>query len=90
MALANGINNAVKALNASTESISRAQRKITQGFSENSVDPPKQKKLIQGADRVSLESSIVDMISAKRTFQANVKVIQTEDQVIGTLLDIKA
>ncbi len=37
---------------------------------------------------VSLEQEMVNQILALRMFEANVKVIQTQDQMLGALLDI--
>ena len=37
---------------------------------------------------VSLEQEMVEQIQALRMFQANVKVIQTQDRMLGALLDI--
>jgi flagellar basal-body rod protein FlgC len=37
---------------------------------------------------VSLEQEFVDQIQALRMYQANVKVIQTQDRMLGALLDI--
>jgi flagellar basal-body rod protein FlgC len=37
---------------------------------------------------VSLEQELVDQTQALRLFQANVKVIQTQDRMLGALLDI--
>ena len=37
---------------------------------------------------VSLEREMVDQILALRMFEANVKVIQTQDRMLGALLDI--
>ncbi len=37
---------------------------------------------------VSLEQEMVDQILALRIFEANVKVIQTQDRMLGALLDI--
>lgn len=37
---------------------------------------------------VSLEQEMVEQILALRLFQANVKTIQTQDQMLGALLDI--
>jgi flagellar basal body rod protein FlgG len=39
---------------------------------------------------VSLEEEIVDLITTRHAFAANVKTIQTEDEMQGTLLDIIA
>ena len=37
---------------------------------------------------VSLEREVVEQIQALRLFQANVKTIQVQDQMLGALLDI--
>ena len=37
---------------------------------------------------VSLEQEVVEQIQALRLFQANVKTIQVQDQMLGALLDI--
>ena len=37
---------------------------------------------------VSLEQEMVNQIQALRMFEANVKVIQTQDRMLGALLDI--
>jgi flagellar basal-body rod protein FlgC len=37
---------------------------------------------------VSLEQEVVEQIQALRLFQANVKTIQTQDRMLGALLDI--
>lgn len=39
---------------------------------------------------VSLEREAVDQILALRAFQANVRVIATEDELLGELLDIRS
>lgn len=37
--------------------------------------------------RVEIEAEFVNMIQAKRAYEANLKVIQSEDQMMGSLLD---
>jgi flagellar basal-body rod protein FlgC len=39
---------------------------------------------------VSLEEELVDLITTQHLFTANIKTIQTEDEMQGTLLDIIA
>lgn len=39
---------------------------------------------------VSLEREVVDQIQALRLFQANVAAIQTQDRMMGALLDMKS
>ncbi len=41
-----------------------------------------------GLVNVSLEREMVNQIQALRMFEANVKVIQTQDRMLGALLDI--
>ncbi len=38
---------------------------------------------------VDLTEEIPSLVVARRAYQANVKVIQTEDEMVGSLLDIK-
>jgi flagellar basal-body rod protein FlgC len=38
---------------------------------------------------VELAQELPNLILSKRFFQANLKVIQTEDEILGSLLDIK-
>ncbi len=38
---------------------------------------------------VELTEEIPDLVVARRSYQANLKVIQTQDEMIGSLLDIK-
>lgn len=37
---------------------------------------------------VSLEAEFVDLLQASAAFQANLKVIQTQDELLGSLVDI--
>ncbi len=39
---------------------------------------------------VSLEREVVTQIEAKRAYQANLKVLQTLDDMMGSLLDVKS
>jgi len=38
----------------------------------------------------NLEENFVDLIENKNLFTANIKVIQAEDEMLGSLLDMKA
>lgn len=40
------------------------------------------------APNVSLEKELVEQMLAKRVYQANASVIRTQDEMLGTLLDI--
>jgi len=51
-------------------------------------------KLADASDRVARgkpldPKAVVDLATAERSFQANVKAIQTTDQMTGVLLDIR-
>jgi flagellar basal-body rod protein FlgC len=37
---------------------------------------------------VNLEEELPDMMVTQRTYEANLKVLQTQDKMLGTLLDI--
>ena len=37
----------------------------------------------------NLEENFVDLIENENNFKANIKVIQTKDEMLGSLLDIK-
>jgi len=39
---------------------------------------------------VSLEQEMVTQMIAVRSFQANVKVLEAQDEMIGSLLDVKS
>jgi len=39
---------------------------------------------------VELTEEMPNLLLARRSFQANIKVIQTEDEMLGSLLDIKS
>ena len=39
---------------------------------------------------VDLTQELPDLLITKRSFQANLKVIQTQDEMLGSLLDIKS
>jgi flagellar hook protein FlgE len=39
---------------------------------------------------VALEAEVVDQMSATYAFKANLKTIQTQDDILGSLLDAKA
>lgn len=39
---------------------------------------------------VALEQEVVDQMSATYAFKANLKTIQTQDEILGSLLDTKA
>jgi hypothetical protein len=42
-----------------------------------------------GASQASLESAIVETISARHQLEANAAVMRTADQMLGSLLDIR-
>jgi flagellar hook protein FlgE len=45
--------------------------------------------LLEGSN-VDIEEEMVDQIVAKATFKGNVNVIKANDEMIGSLLDIKS
>lgn len=46
--------------------------------------------VMKESSNVSLEEEMTDLITSKHLFEANVQVIKTENEITGTLLDIKA
>lgn len=44
----------------------------------------------QEADGVALEKEAVEQMSATYAFKANLQTIKTQDEMIGSLLDVKA
>ncbi len=44
----------------------------------------------QGGDEVDLSREVVELMITEAGFKANVKVLQTHDEMLKTLLDIKA
>ncbi|ART53339.1 flagellar basal body rod protein [Acidovorax carolinensis] len=44
----------------------------------------------QEADGVALEKEAVEQMSATYAFKANLQTIQTQDEMMGALLDVKA
>ena len=44
---------------------------------------------LEGSD-VDITEEIVDQIVAKAAFKANINVIKTNDELLGTILDIKS
>ena len=93
-----GLNAASTRLNVSAHNIANAQ---TTGFRRQQVE---QTALAEGGVSVTLDSAsapeqapmasltedIVAQISAAYEFKANLKVIQTEQDLLGSLLDLRA
>ncbi|MNV91859.1 hypothetical protein D3C71_1864010 [compost metagenome] len=44
----------------------------------------------QGAKGVALEQEAVEQMSATYAFKANLQTIKTQDEMMGSLLDVKA
>lgn len=44
----------------------------------------------QGAEGVALEQEAVEQMSATYAFKANLQTIKTQDEMMGSLLDVKA
>ncbi|MED5618512.1 flagellar basal body rod C-terminal domain-containing protein [Ideonella sp. BN130291] len=89
-----GMNAAMRQLGASAHNIANAQ---TPGFRRQQV---LQQTLADGGVRVSvaqaaepgehLAEDMVQQMSASYAFKANLRVVQTQDQVLGSLLDVRA
>ena len=46
--------------------------------------------VMEESSNVSLEEEMTDLVTTKHLFEANARVIQTADEITGTLLDTKA
>jgi len=89
-----GLQAAQARLGASAHNIANGQ---TEGFKRQTVQATAQP---QGGVRVTLSRAategadmtqdVVDQLSAKQSFAANLAVLKTADQVMGSLLDTKA
>jgi flagellar hook protein FlgE len=78
---------------ASLEETAPAGVKVTLTRIETPGTPlPPDEILREGREmsNVSVEEELVDLITTRHAFAANVKTIQTEDEMQGTLLDILA
>ena len=74
-----GLNNASKRLQNRANNLANVQ---TAGFKKGSG-------FLEGSN-VDIAEKMVDKIVAKAAFKANVNVIKTKDEIIGSLLDIKS
>jgi flagellar hook protein FlgE len=89
-----GMNAAMRQLGASAHNIANAQ---TPGFRRQLVQQQTQAeggvstRLTQAAEPDEhLADDLVQQMSASYSFKANLRVVQTQDQVLGSLLDIRA
>jgi len=91
--LANANTHDFKKRKASFEETAPAGVKVTLTCVESPGTPlPPDEVLGEGPDlsNVSVEEELVDLIATRHAFAANVKTIQEEDELQGTLLDILA
>jgi flagellar basal-body rod protein FlgC len=82
-----------KKTRASFEETAPAGVKVTLSSVDTPGSPlPPDEILGEGHEmsNVSVEEELVDLITTRHAFAANVKTIQTEDEMQGTLLDIIA
>lgn len=86
-----GLYSNLNALNKYTGDLAKTSSNIaninTPGYKSNSV----------GADSVEIQTSgvdlgkeMTDMIVEQRGFEANIDAIRTQDEMIGTIIDLKA
>jgi len=78
---------------AAFEEISPSGVKVTISRPETPAAPlPADEFIGEGHEmsNVSLEEELVDLITTRHLFTANIKTIQTEDEMQGALLDIVA
>ena len=54
---------------------------------EDNINQIAENIALNGVD--NLEENFVDLIENENNFKANIKVIQTKDEMLGSLLDIK-
>jgi len=91
--LANANTHDFKKSKASFEETAPAGVKVTLTRVETPGTPlPPEEVLGEGHEmsNVSVEEELVDLIATRHAFAANVKTIQAEDEMQGTLLDILA
>ncbi|MDQ5984467.1 MAG: hypothetical protein CSYNP_00162 [Syntrophus sp. SKADARSKE-3] len=90
-------------VNANTDGFKKSRVDMTAAYPDgvkvtiSRVDTPGALVHADGSDtamkessNVSLEEETVTQLTAKQLFETNIKVVQTEDEMTGTLLDIKA
>ena len=51
-------------------------------------DPESDQLIEKESSNVNLEEEVLEMMITQRTYEANLKVLQTQDKMPGTLLDI--
>jgi len=91
--IANANTNDFKKSKASFEETSPAGVKVTLSRVEAPGTPLPPDEVIgevHQMSNVSMEEELVDLITTQHAFAANIKTIQTEDEMQGTLLDIIA
>ena len=91
--IANANTNDFKKSKASFEETSPAGVKVTISQVETPGTPlPPDEVIGEGHEmsNVSMEEELVDLITTRHAFAANIKTIQTENEMQGTLLDIIA
>ena len=81
---ANGIQQGIKSLNSVAQEIAELNIKSNPGASEADGAP------IDGVALDDLASAMVDLKLYQRQVQASAKVVETADEVIGFLLDVRA
>ena len=85
MAMSNWMgNNAHNVANVNTEEFKATQTTIT-----NQNDAVVAQS-VQTQNSTDLATEFTDQISLERAFEANTKPIQAQDEMLGTLLDMKA
>ena len=80
-----GIMNSMRRMERAAVSVARS------GLSEvpvGPVDPAATAGPAQGAESTDLPGAMVDMLMAQRAFSAQLRVLKTADEMIGTLLDL--
>jgi len=85
MAMSNWMNNSANNVaNVNTEKFNATQTTITD---QNSAIVAQSSKTTQGTD---LATEFTDQISIDKSMKANMTTIKTEDEMIGSLLNMKA
>lgn len=85
MAMSNWMNNSANNVaNVNTEKYNATQTTITE---QNSAIVAQSSKTTQGTD---LATEFTDQISIDKSMKANATTIKTEDEMIGSLLNMKA
>lgn len=87
MAMSNWMNNSAHNVsNVNTDNFKAVQTTITDAQGTNS--PVAQNRLSQNG--TDLATEMTDQIGIDKSFEANADTIKTQDEMIGTLLDMKA